>query len=802
MPRHRFPWLAAVWLQTLHDDVRNAFRILRRAPGVFLVAIGSLGLGIGGVTTVYSALDAFLLQPPPYQDSIYYATLEFPATAAQTQVTMREFQEWERARESKLLLAAFQTRTVIVGTRSDAPMRVADVTPRFFAALGVKPEIGRNFVSDEWLDSGSNVVLISQAFARRVFGDPRSATGRTLFMDGASMTVIGVMPSDFVFPLNDVVAWLPMVLSNRNADQRSLIVIARLESARSVTREEQTLAAVQRHLQPVASDKPVEVRLLPAQDRLITSRLRQAAAIISCAAGFMLLIACVNLANLLLVRGVSRTKEFALRRAIGANRSRLTRQLLTESLVLGLLGGALGVGLALWGKQGLLACVRLMADTRPFPDVIPMNARVLFFAFVVTVVAATLFGTGPALRSHQRDLRGPLVAGGRGATPTRGERRLRTTLAALQLVLAVTLLGTAGLLVRSYFEMNRVDLGFATEMMMTARIDLQDSAQVTVPFLNGLEDRLSTIPGVQAVAIADRIPLEGPGRWRRYSVSGDATLEPLFAPVRVVSPGYLTALDIPLLKGRPITASDTRNATPIAMVNQAMVRRHWSHEDPTTARLRLGDDEYQIVGVVGDTREWGPSGPALPMIYLSGYQSPLTQLRLMLRHTRKDGAIADDLQRAVHAEAPSGRVQDVRLMLALLRQTTVRTTLMARVMGFLAVVALAMAMIGVYGVLAYGVARRTSEFGVRMALGAGRWVIMRLVLGSALRLALVAVAVGLPAAVLSGLALSRFLVEVSPFDPLVIATVLGSLVLTAVTAATIPALRAARTDPLAALRYD
>jgi putative ABC transport system permease protein len=339
-------------------------------------------------------------------------------------------------------------------------------------------------------------------------------------------------------------------------------------------------------------------------------------------------------------------------------------------------------------------------------------------------------------------------------------------------------------------------------MMMTARVDLQDSAQVTVPFLNALEDRLSTISGVRDVAISDGIPLEGPGRWRRYSISGEATLEPISAPVRVVSPGYLTALDIPLLTGRPIRASDTRNATPVAMVNQAMVRRHWSQQDPTTARLRLGDVEYQIVGVVGDTREWGPNGPAYPMIYLSAYQSPLTRLQVMLRHTRPDDAIADDLQRAVHAEAPTGRVHNVRPMFAILRQSTARTTLMAQVMGFFAVVALAMAVIGVYGVLAYGVAQRTSEFGVRMALGAGRWVIMRLVLSSALRLALVAVAIGMPAAILSGLVLSRFLVEVSPFDPLVIATVLGSLVLTAVAAATIPAVRAARTDPLAALRYD
>jgi putative ABC transport system permease protein len=799
--------------------------MLVKNPGFTVVAVLALALGIGANTAIFSVVNAVLLRPLPYTDPdrlVYVLRTQPPIMRGP--ISRPNFFEWQTEQKVFAEIAAFYPESYnLTGIEEAERISGVRVTDGFFKLFGVAPARGRFFLPEEDRAGGGRVAVIGYGMWQREFGADPQLIGRTISLNGEPYAVVGIAPPSFNFPRRSEI-WTPAVLAEDKRDQGSnyLMIIGRLKDGVTVEQAQAQMnqvAAVQAQEYPEHNTN-LSVTISPLLDEQVRS-IRSVLLILLGAVAFVLLIACANVANLLLARATARQKEIAVRTALGATRGRVIRQLLTESVLLSLLGGCLGVLLSLWGIKLL---VSLAPANIPRVQEVGLDQWVLGFTLLVSVVTGIIFGLAPALQVSTTNLNEVLKEGTRGATTGSPHRaRLRRALVVIEIALSLVLLVSAGLLVASIRRVTEVNPGFNTQNLLTASVSFprQPSAdeagaeaaaarevQEQASFLREAEGRISSMPGVQAVGAINDLPVAGQG-----SVNGDFNIEgrPQFksgeAPVaefRLITPGYFNAIGIPLLKGRTFNEADGPQAQVPIVINETLARRFFPGEDPLGKRLLVLDDKpHEIVGVVGDARQWGLDRPADPEVYFSYTQMAFgAGTTLVVRTSIEPGSLSEGLRRAVRDVSRDAPVYSIKTMNEVLAESTAQRRFNTILMTSFAAVALLMAAIGLYGVISYSVAQRVHEIGIRMALGAQFGDVMRMVLWQGFKLALAGVICGLFVSFGITRVMTSLLYGVSATDPLTFTLVSVLLTVVALLACYIPARRAAKVDPMVALRYE
>ena len=806
-------------LSDIPKDVLYGLRMLRRNPGFTAVAILTLALGIGANTTVFSVINGVLLRPLPFEDSSQLAMVweTFPEKGLlQGSASLPNFVDWKARNHTFENLAAF-TQGNLTMTSGDRPERVsfADVTHGFFDLLCVKPLIGRKFFPEEDRPGGDPVIILSHTFWKKLSGGDPDYLENKLILNGNPYTVVGVMPPDFDFPLGTDL-WSPLARDPARAGRRSqyLHVLARLKPGISREQAQTDMDAVTRQL---AEEYPVEdggwgANVVPLLDQTVGNA-RTPLLVLLGAVGFVLLIATVNIANLMLARAVGRMKEMAIRSTLGAGPGRLVRQLLTESLLLALLGGLSGVLLAHAGIKAMLA---LQPGNLPRIGEINLDWQALSFAFLLSLLAGVLSGLFPALSTARTDLVKSLKEGGRSHAA--GERkRLRSALVASEVALAVVLLIGAGLLLRSFYQLVHVDAGFDGSNVFTFRTYLPSArypdATKLAAYYDEILQRMRALPGMEAAGAVQIIPLERAGNEFAIAKEGDPYLHPdgsyISAMYRTVSTDYHQVMGTPLLRGRYFTEQDTAGSLPVVLINQTMARLYWPDEDPIGKRFSIAAGNNSplrtIVGIVSDVRHFGLDAPYRPEMFIPYSQAqPWTQhsLAIVVRASGSLTTVQLAAQRLVQEIDPQLPVFGVQTMESLLTRSTARERFTLLLLSTFAALAVSLAAVGIYGVISYAVSQRTHEFGVRMALGAQKSDILKLVLYHGFRLAALGLTLGMAGAFGLTRYMQSLLFEITPTDSVTFGG--GALLLAGVALAAcyIPARRATKVDPMVALRYE
>jgi putative ABC transport system permease protein len=802
-------------MDTLLADLRFALRSLRKHPTVFAVAVLSLAFGVAANTTIFAVVDAFLVRPLPVPDADRIAAVwTTNPTRGWTRISSSagDFTDWRQ--ESRTLeLAASTGGSFNLSVPGDRPERVqgARVTPNYFRVFAFAPVAGRAFLPEEGTPGNDRSVVLSHAFWTRRFGADRGVVGSTISLDGRAYTVVGVMPEDMRFPNGGVDVWTPLVLDAATlADRRSryLAVTGKLRPGATLEGARAEMEGVQRRLAGAHPDNTGNgVLLNTLHDDIYDEEFKLGTSIAMVATIFVLLIACANVANLLLARGAARARELALRTAIGASRRRLVGQLLTESVVLALVGGTLGVLLSVSGVRALRAIIP--ADFYR-AETVALDGRALVFTLVVCLGAGILFGLAPALQAT-RELGTALREGGRSASLGARRNRLGASFVVAQLALSLALLISAGLLLKASVKLQSVDLGYDPANVLTMRVTLPESQYPDTvkvgQFHAELLRRLRALPGVEAAGATTMLPMDG-GTGTGYTIDGEPKPkegEEHFAQYRATTPGYLPAMRIALARGRDFTDQDRPGAPLVMLVNEAFVRRHWPGRGAEAAigkRVVLTSGPREVVGVLRDARDFGPEDDTFPMMYVPAIQWGNRSLSYVIRSSRAAGPLADAVRAELAALDPSLPAYAVRPMQEIVDGVVAGSQALPRVLGAFGVIALFLAVIGVYGVMAFNVGQRTQEVGIRMALGAQRGDIGRLVLRQGLLLAGVGLGIGLVLALGLTSALGAFLHGVSAFDPSIFGGVTLALCAVALGATWVPARRATKVDPLVALRYE
>ncbi len=816
----------AVWrsaaLDGLVQDLGYAVRTLRKSPAFTVVAVLSLGLGIGANTAIFTFVNAALLRPLPYpQADRIVALLQRPLDGngrglmldgkGTTLVHPVSFVEWrDRARSFEALTIAQPLPVNTDG--SDGAEMVAGLwsTADLFRVFGVAPALGRAFTDEESRPGVERVAVLSHEYWRRRFGSDPEILGSAIRLGGGRATVVGVMPAGFRVGTLSVDVYYPLPLDRGRPEtvgSRSFLCYGRLGPGTSLQAAQAEMALVAERVgQEHPGEKGLGVLLLALRDSLVRDSRRGLLLLLGVVV-FVLLIACANLAGLLLTRGVGRRSELALRAALGARRSRLVQQLVVESLVLALLGGALGLLLGFWASRGLVFLAQDAVSFGQMADV-RLDAGVLAFTVGLSLLTAIAFGLAPAWQVSRFDLQGALAERGRGGSDGRSQQRLRATLVTAEVALTVVLLAGAGLLLRTFSHLLQVKLGFEPEHVLTMKLFLTDDAIRRASLVESILDRIETVPDVQAVGTIQFLPFggwtnQGPFRF----VGRPAPRDPMSmeSEVSTVSRGYIAAMGIPLVSGRDFDRRDRMGGQRVALVNQAFVDRYCPREDPL-GQVIIGDwanpAPTQIVGVVGDMRHNGLTADPRPTVFLAQAQVPGYITYVVVRTSRDVQGIAATVRQAIRQvdrNQAAGAVQPMRQYVA---TALARPRLYAVLLGAFASLALALSAVGLYGLMAYAVSRRTREIGIRMALGAQPADILRSIVGQGARLAVMGLAIG----TLCAMALSRFVASllhgVGPGDPISYAGSAAVLGVATLIAALIPARRASRVDPMVALRYE
>jgi len=804
-------------MHSLIQDIRYAARTLRRHPGFAAVAVVALALGIGANTAVFTVLNGVLLRPLPFAEPerlflISFATQHGPF---RNEPSLVDSDYLQFRREDRLFerVAAFRGNNVSLTGAGD-PVRVpgASVTADFFAALRVQPVIGRSFLADEDQPGRDHVALVSDKLWRNRFGAQSRILGRRIKLDGESLAVIGVMPSGFRFPY-DAEIWTPMNVHLDPHNSFMLPVVGRLKLTASPEQAQAELETLARRffLAPGEDRGDRLAKILPLKELLVRD-VRASLWLFAGAVGFVLLIACVNVANLLLARAAGRTQEMALRRALGAGGWRLTRQLLVESTLVSIAGGAAGLLLTLWSVPALLA----LAPEGKVPrlDQVHVDARVLAFTLFVSLVTGVAFGLAPAFQATRRALRDSLSQGVR--TFTRKQERLRNLLVVSEIALALILLTGAGLMLKSFRQLRAVNPGFQAADVLTISVELPDATYQSAPQMQDFHTRmlskLSGIPGVIAAGAVNWSPLGGNLTKGDFQLEGGRKLpRDYMADKLCVSPWYFRAMGIRLLRGRVFTERDAANSAAVVLVSQSVARTLWPGEDPIGKRISEEDhpkagDWMTIVGVVDDIRQIRLADEPDPAVYFPYTQVArsfwLGNMTFAVRTQSDPRQIAGAMRRMLHDVDPDQPVSAMATMQERIDASTAEPRFQTRLMGTFSLLALVLSAVGIYGVLAYQVTERTREIGIRMALGAERRDVLGMVLRRTLILTGAGVALGTAGALAVTRVLARFLFEVKPTDPPTFAAVAALLAFVAVLAGLIPARRASGVDPLEALRYE
>ena len=800
------------------QDLRFSLRMLGRNPAFTAVAVLALALGIGGNAAIFSVVDGVLLKP-----------LALPAAdrlVVTQAVSVPDFLDWrEQSRVFSGMAAWNATGLNWTGRSEPQRLRAALVSPGFFSTLDVGPALGRAFSAAEHRPGGPQAVVLADGLWQRAFGGDPGVLGRALTLGGASYTVVGVLPRNFRF-VGTADVWVPYRFddpASYNRGSNFLSVVARLAPGVSLRRARTEMADIVARLErlhPENAGRSVQWTPLPEE---LVANVRRALLALLAAVGLVLLIACADVANLLLARAAARRREIAVRTALGASRRRLLRQLLTESVLLSLLGAGLGLLLARWGTRRLLAL--MPAGRIPRLEEVGIDGRVLAFTLGVALLTGLAFGLVPGLHASRPDVAGTLKSGaaGAGAAGGRGGARLRDGLVVAQVALALLLLVASGLTLKAFVRLSRVDPGIDPLHVLTLTLNLPATPVPAVEARRrGLAEmlaRIETLPGVRAASLTVFLPLGGSNLNGDFHIGGRPDPPPGRMPVaeqRVVAPHYFRAMGIPLLRGRDLEESDGPRAPGAALINETLARRFWPGRDPLGSQVAVDDLQgkpiwMKVVGVVGDVRHFGLGREPRPEIYMPYRQMPadivslflpLNPISLVVRAAGEPVPLAAAVEREVHAVDRDQPVADVRTMESIVAESLSGPRFASLLLGLFGAVALLLAVAGVYAVLAYSVAQRTRETGLRMALGARRGDVLKLVVGQGMALTLGGVSLGLAAALAATRLLQSLLFGVSARDPQVFfgaPLVLGGV---ALLACLLPARRATRVDPMAALRGE
>jgi putative ABC transport system permease protein len=800
---------------SLLRDLHYAFRTLARNPGFACVSILALALGIGANSAIFTVVNSVLLQPLRFQKPEQLVVIRernLKAGFPQFSLSPGNYVDFRDHNHSFSGFAAFRGQGMNMSGGSEPErLRGTRATINFFDVLGRKPALGRAFTAQEMQLGSHRVAIISHGLWQRRFAGSPNALGQTLKLNEELYTVVGIMPSDFQFPGRTDI-WMPLAMNLPNWQQRGghyLGGIGRLKDG-------STMASAQADLNSIAaraerqfpdSNTGWDTTLNSLQESVV-GRIRPAMLTLTAAVGFVLLIACVNLANLLLSRSASRRREIGIRSSLGAGRARLIRQLLTESVLLAALGAVVGIALA-WAGTRLL--VTLSPNILPRATEIAIDGRALGFTAAIAILTGILFGLAPAIQLAKTDLTAALRDGGRGNAIGFRRNRLRSVLVVGEVALALVLLSGAGLLMRSFYHLQSMDPGFDPHDMLTFWTNLPaakyKSDEQQAAFYRHALDRIRALPGVTVAGAASVFPLSGDDYILTFTQLGKPPVPAGNSPSAeyyVATPGYFNALRIPLKSGRDFTEHDDAAAPPVAIISETMARQFYRNENPLGQRIQMGNGSKpaEIVGIVGDVRDQQLESKGRPAVYEPAAQITFNSMYFGIRTERDPEALISAVRATVHeldAELPLDAVGTVdSLVSTSLSQRRFAMLLMAIFAGL----ALALAMVGIYGVISYSVTQATQEIGIRMALGAQRVDVMRMVFGYGTVLVATGLIIGIAAALGTGRLLASQLFEVKPTDPATYAAVSLALLATGLVACVIPTLRAIRVDPMVALRNE
>jgi len=807
-------------MDTLLQDLRYGIRSLLKNPGFTLVAVLALALGVGANTAIFSVVNRLLLSPLPFKDPdrlVMVWEKNIPRNRERNVVSPANFLDWNRQNQVFEHLAALAESPVnLTNAGEPEEFQAQFVTASFFPLLGVQPAYGRAFIDSEDVPNAERVVIISHRLWQSRFGADLQLLGKTITLSGRNPTVVGIMPPGFHFLNNKIDFWVPMRFDTgtdyRAVSGRYLRSVARLKPDVTLSQARAEMDVIAGRLEQSYMDFNAGwgANVFPLQEEVVGD-IRPALLVLLGAVGFVLLIACANVANLLLARAATRQKELALRTALGASRGRLIRQLLNESLLLGVIGGTAGLFLAYWAIELL---IKFNPGNIPRLEEVALDNRVLAFTLVVSVLTGVIFGAIPALQASKPDLNESLKEGGRSSGGGAGHRRMRSIFVVSEVALALVLLIGAGLMIKSFVKLQQVDLGFNPDNLLTARVLLPGSKYGDNPkraaFFQQAVQRIETIPGVQAAGAISWLPLVGLGSATSFVVDGRPEPPPGESPVtdvRVITPGYFAAMGMPLIKGRIFDERDNAQSPRVLIINEAMAREYFPDQDPIGKRLIISWDRPalpdEIIGIVGDARLTSIDGQVRPAIYWPhARQSSYSAMAFAVRTTSDPLAVAGSLVSEIRAIDPEQPVADIRTMGEVVSTSVSRPRFNMLLLGLFAGVALVLSAVGIYGVMAYSVNQRTHEIGIRMALGARSTDVLRLIVGQGMVLALVGVVIGLAGAYfLTGL-MSSLLFGVTATDPLTFGGISLLLAGVAFVACYVPARRATKVDPMVALRYE
>jgi predicted permease len=803
-------------IRDLLQDTRYGARMLRKSPGLTSVAVLSLALGIGAISTIFSFVNGIMLRPLPYQEPERLVLLDetaFKQGVASMGVSFPNFVDWREQNQAFEDIAVYQPGGfAIAGGAEPEQLKGAFVSQGLFEILGIAPILGRTFTADEDQPDHDQVVILSYGLWQRRFGADPNILGQTLLLNNRSRTVIGVMPKGFQFP-EVAEAWGPLALNTKiyTRTDHGLESIARLKPGVTLEFAQAEMISIAANIeqQNPVTNEGLSVSLISLRAGLVGDY-KKALLILLGVVGFVLLIACVNVANLLLARATARQKEIAIRAALGANRRRIFRQLLTESLLLGLISGALGLVLALWGMELLLSAIPIDI---PFWMKFDLDGRVLGFTAACSLLTGFVFGTVPALEASNPDLNETLKEGGRSSAGG-GRHRLRSLLVVAEIALSLVLLVGAGLMMRSFISLQNVNAGIKPEGVLTMYIALPGAKyrgpEKRIAFFSQLLERVRAIPGVQSAGTNSGLPLSGNNWGRSLTVEGRQVLSVGEAPSInhcVITPNYFGAMGIPILKGRDFDERDTRDATKVTIIDERLAREYWPDDDPLGKRIRFGPPEdnepwHTIVGVVREVKHDRLDASTRKSVYLPFPQRTISGMSLAIRTGGRPESLISAVRGQVRELDPDLPVTRVMPMTEIVARSVWQPRLYTALFGVFAAVALILATVGIYGVMSYAVTQRTREIGLRMALGAQRQDVLKLVVGHGVVITAIGVGAGLAAAVALTRLMSSLLFGVTATDPITFAAVSVLLAGVALAACFVPARRAAKVDPMVALRYE
>ena len=807
-------------MNSIIKDIRFGLRGLVKHPMFAAIAVVTLALGIGGSTSIFTVVDAALLRGLPYKspDHLYHIwentpKKEFP----KREFSYPDYQDYQQNNVFEGLAAYTGGGAILSGYGDAENLNSPRVSANFFSVLGVDPLLGRTFQTGEDVQGGPKLTILTYGLWQRRFGGDPGILGKALTLNGDSYTVIGVLPASFQFALRPADLFVPYQPTQNQLTRRFLHgtnLIGRLKSDKSVSDAQAELSLIASRIEQQFNDSHAgtTVRVVPLQEEIVGS-VRPILLVLLAAVGFVLLIACANVASLLLTRSLSRQKEVAIRSALGASRGRVIRQLLTESMLLSIIGGAAGLVIAYSGVPALVAVLpQSQLNAMPFLNALHLNAGILTFSFALSLITGLIFGLAPALQSSKLDLNEALKEGGRQTSIGSGHR-LRSAMVVSEIALAVVLLVGAGLMMKSLFRLLQTNVGFKTENVLTMTVILPPAKYTEttkqINFNDQLRERVQSLPGVNGAGTVNILPVNA-GNTTRFFIDGDPIPAPgqeTEANIRTVSDDYFKALGVPVLAGRAFDARDSEKGQSVVIIGKTIADRMFAGRDPIGKKLRYSSiqaDGDVVVGVVGDVKITGLDEAVKPVLYYPFRQSASIFQNLVARTENDPNVLAGAIRNEIRNLEPDAAILNVRTMDDMIAQT--QASFMRRfpalLISIFAGVALLLASIGIYGVVSYSVSQQTHYIGVRMALGASPGDILKMVLKQGLLLALMGVGIGVVAALGLMRLLSTLLYEVSTSDVTTFATVTGVLFAVALLACYLPARRATKVDPLVALRYE